>query len=438
MNKLYALAATLLVASLGAMDRPAAADAQKKKPMSEAEQKETIAWAEQYVRDNDPSFLQKLADRISEHKKLRLGEAAVPELTPEQLKERDKVTVDAFGRINLTQREKEDRGLADDPRLTQLANNDPYTVFSRKLERAKAPEGLIAQVMKAREQELKKYPHKDPNVQLSHPAYNTWVRQIEDNSKISEADFDQWLGQLCTQNASGKSVELTCDDAGDLITTRVFLYKSLPQDQRERATVGNLDHSRLSALQTMAQQLQLDFNVPRRDGQFPIQVALAHGRYQAASILVAGAFDNQAFARGPVHLQFTPEQQARNPLLITLVDSLKRSLQAYAYSKDGNGKDAVNKPVKRYLKEEATLVAYYMLEKGLSSELPAGLPDPIQYADANGFRTLGSLISLARKGQLKQRSELQKDSPALELVAKMIANTDKKTAAEHVEPSRLI
>lgn len=439
MNKLYALTAHFLIISvIGAMDRPGNVPAAAGKPMTQAERTKVIEWAQRYVRDNNPSFLQNLTDHITEHKKLHFGVAALPSLTPEQEKNLDKVTVDKFGRFNLTERECIDMGIEDDPRIREMSEKDPFTVFSRKLEKAGASDDLIAQVMLAREQELKNNPQKDPGAQISHPVYNTWMRQIEDNSKISEEAFDQSLSQLCTLKAFGKPIELSFDANGDLITTRVFLYNTLPKEEGMRAIVGNLDHGRLSALQTMTQELQLDFNIPRKDGQLPLQVALAHGRFQAASILVAGAFGDQAFARGPVNLKLTPEQQAKNPLLLTLADSLRKSLDAYAYSKDADGKVTIDHAAKRYLETEVLLLAYYMLANGLSSELPAGLSDPIDYAYKNGFKRIGSLISLARNGQLKSRAELSKDSPALELVAKAIADASKKTAQEHIEPYRLI
>jgi hypothetical protein len=256
------------------------------------------------------------------------------------------------------------------------------------------------------------------------------MRRFEDNSKRHELDFDQWLSELTNKSASGHSVkDLTYDKNGDTITTRVFLYNNLPKDEAERAVAGNLDRARLSDMRTMLDDLKLDFNVPRKDGQLPLNVALAHGRYQAASQLILGTFGGQKMGDGPVNLKLTPEQQVKNPFLITLIDSLETSLEKYAYYKDSKGVSVVNHSVEEYLKTQYLVLAFYLLEKGATTEYPQGLPDPKDYAFKKGFDKFGHLISLARVGKLK---------PALELVGQDIAQTDKDLVNMGIEPYRLI
>jgi hypothetical protein len=260
------------------------------------------------------------------------------------------------------------------------------------------------------------------------------MRQFEERPTIHEDDFNAWLGELCMAKATGKSVaNLTYDAAGDTITTRVFLYKNT-QGERERTITGNLDFKRLSDMQKL-DELGLDFNLPRKDGQLPLNVALAHGRYQAASQLVLGTYGAHAFRNGPVKLKLDDKElSAKNPFLLTLIDSLNTSLATYAYFKDLNGKTIIDESRSAYLNNMYLVLAFYLLEKGAPAEYSdlkeiKKLPDPIEYAASKGFNKIGALISLARSGKLKS---------ALELVGEDIAQTEKIEVAHGIEPFRII
>jgi hypothetical protein len=437
MKLFYVIGFASIGFSTGAMDKPAAvadalANKKLEKPMTQEERDAVKKQVKQYIRQYHPTIFQNLIDHIKGHKQEQTVIESVPELTPEQIAQRDKVTLAADGSIPLTMRECIDLGITDDPRIREMAERDPYTKMTRDMERAGATDSLIAEVMEARENQMKMLKEanvKSPYESFSHH-YNTWMRRFEDNSKRHELDFDQWLSELTNKSASGHSVkDLTYDKNGDTITTRVFLYNNLPKDEAERAVAGNLDRARLSDMRTMLDDLKLDFNVPRKDGQLPLNVALAHGRYQAASQLILGTFGGQKMGDGPVNLKLTPEQQVKNPFLITLIDSLETSLEKYAYYKDSKGVSVVNHSVEEYLKTQYLVLAFYLLEKGATTEYPQGLPDPKDYAFKKGFDKFGHLISLARVGKLK---------PALELVGQDIAQTDKDLVNMGIEPYRLI
>lgn len=418
------------------MDKPPAiADALAAKkleqPMTETERAAVKKQVKEYLRTWHPTIVQSLVDLVKDHKKQKPYIPAVPELTPEQMAERDKVTLAPDGSIPLTMRECIDLGLTDDPRIRQIAENDPYIKMTRDMERAGATQALIEEVMKARENEyeqIKKDHIKSP-YELFERHYSSWMREFEDNSKIEEPDFEGWFSELSNKVGSTDLEKLSYDNDGDTITTRLFLYKTTPKDEPERAVAGNLDSKRLRAMQTMFNSLKLDFNVPRKDGQLPLNVALAHGRYQAASQMILGTFGGAKLGRGPVNLQLTAEQQAKNPFLITLIDSLEISLQKYAYLKDSSGKPFVNHSVEEYLKTQYLVLTFYLLEKGATTEYPAGVQDPKDYAFKKGFDKIGYLISAARTGQLKS---------GLELVGKDIAQTDKDLVSMGIEPYRLI
>lgn len=421
---------------IDAMDKPSAvtdALAAKKleQPMTETERAVVKKQVKEYLREWHPNIVQKLVDLVKGHKKEQPYIPTVPELTPEQLAERDKIRLAPDGSIPLTMRECIDLGISDDPRIRQMAENDPYIKMTRDMERAGATECLISQVMEARDNEykaLQKANVKDPYEVFAHH-YSSWMRQFEDNPKIEESEFERWFSELRDRGAANSGKDLTYDSDGDTITTRVFLYKTTPKDEPERAVAGNLDRKRLLAMQTMFDDLRLDFNVPRKDGQLPLNVALAHGRYQAASTMILGTFGGSKLGNGPVNLKLTPEQQAKNPFLITLIDSLETSLQKYAYYKDSKGVTVVNHSVEEYLKTQYLVLAFYLLEKGATTEYPAGVQDPKDYAFKKGFDKIGYLISLARSGKLKS---------GLELVGQDIAQTDKDLVNMGIEPYRLI
>lgn len=421
---------------IDAMDKPSAvtdALAAKKleQPMTEMERAAVKKQVKEYLREWHPNIVQKLVDLVKGHKKEQPYIPTVPELTPEQLAERDKIRLAPDGSIPLTMRECIDLGISDDPRIKEMAANDPYTKMTRDMERAGATEALIEEVMEARAnqyEEIKKTAVKSP-YELFERHYSSWMRQFEDNSKIYEQDFDQWFSKLSDKVGFISKEDLSYDSEGDTITTRVFLYKTTPKDEPERAVAGNLDRKRLLAMQTMFDDLKLDFNVPRKDGQLPLNVALAHGRYQAASQMILGTFGGSKLGNGPVNLKLSPEQQAKNPFLITLIDSLETSLQKYAYLKDSNAKPFIHHSVEEYLKTQYLVLAFYLLEKGATTEYPAGVQDPKDYAFKKGFDKIGYLISLARSGKLKS---------GLELVGQDIAQTDKDLVNMGIEPYRLI
>lgn len=419
------------------MDKPptvtdALATKKLERPMTEEERNVVKKQVKEYLRQYNPTIVQRLVDLIKRHQKEQPYIPTVPELTPEQIAERDKVTLAADGSIPLTIRECIDLRIIDDPRIREMAENDPFIKMTRDMERVGATPALIKEVMEARENQmkgLKKAKVKDPYERFTH-YYNSWMKRFEDNPKIDEPDFNQWLSELINKKVAGNPEKnLTYDKDGDTITTRVFLYKTTPKDEADRAVAGNLDQRRLRDMQIMLNDLNLDFNIPRKDGQLPLNVALAHGRYQAASQLILGTCRGQKLGNGPLNLKLDEETQKKNLFLITLIDSLKTSLEKFAYYKDSKGMTVVNDAVKEYLKTQYLVLMFYLLEKGATTEYPQGLPDPIDYASQKGFNKFVYLISLARNGKLKS---------ALELVGQDIAQTDKDLVNMGIEPYRFI
>lgn len=353
------------------------------------------------------------------------------ELTEQEKKEWDRVTLRSDGSIPLTLRERVAMCLTPDPRFAvwvkENEKKDSYTEMARNMEREGADEQLIMAVIAAREEELKTKKIEIPEY-LRTPSYCTWMRRFEENSKIIETELLQWLEKM--QGCKKQKRELTFDEHGDLITTRVFLYKECGNEP-ERAYAGNLDQKRFFNLLSMLQDLQLDFNVPRKDGQLPLNVALAHGRYQAAKCLILGSCGEQRLPNGPVRLKLTDEELTKNPFLLTLIDSLEKSLGAYASRKDENGKLYTVPHNERYLKLHYLVLARYLVYQGAATEYPQELklPDPQEHASKKGFEKIAQLIGYARD---------KKMDAALDLVGQEISETTQYFVKEGMEPYRLI
>lgn len=152
-------------------------------------------------------------------------------------------------------------------------------------------------------------------------------------------------------------------------------------------------------------------NKPDSQGVFPLQHALKAGRFDLALQMLDGNYEENAGLPAQVKLNFV--QKEKNPFVMTLITSLRKSILTYAHAHCATSEECLgDKQLEKYLQMKGALLLNKLLQRGASTDFHGTkygnnqVRNLEKFADEKKLSDMAELIRLARERNYSAMNDL--------------------------------